>query len=420
MALPTGPVATSARVPNVTRRTRAPPPLPGSSHRFPVLRRLRSLAHLLRTAGPGGTAFEILLRFWPRARVWFWLARSELDTGLFNGVPVTARLRLFLRGHRSSGYYYCEFHRRRDWQMYVSHIDSMWSLGQLNGSNRAILDDKLLFDQTLRDRGMGHLLPELHGVIEGGVLRSRGRTRGRTRGMTLSLGTLLREERSLILKPRDGRHGEGIRICTLDDTGPRVNGRPMPWEELEALPTGLDGVLVQELCAPGDYMNRIFPGAASTIRVLTIVPAGGKPRAIRGAQRIATAASAPLDNITRGGLPATIAMDSGELGAARNYSPRGLQEFTHHPDTGAPIQGVRIPGWPEIVSQLEEVVGRLPELQYVGWDLMVTAPGTFRIIEGNHLPGIQLMQLGDPLLADPAFRSFLDSHGLAQLVPGSS
>jgi len=374
------------------------------------VRRIRSLVHLLRTEGVGGTAFEILLRFWPRARVWSWLARDELDMGPFNGVPPGARLRLFLHGHASSGYYYCDFHRRRDWTSYVSHIDSMWCLGRLNHPNKAILDDKLLFDRTLRERGMGHLLPELHGVIEGGVLRSQGEAHG--------LGTLLRERGSLILKPHDGRHGKGIRICTLDSTGPRVNGSPTSWEELEALPTGLDGVLVQELCVPGDYMNRIFPGAASTIRVLTIVPAGGEPRAIRAVQRIATASSAPVDNVAQGGLPATIDMGSGELGAARSYSPRGLQEFTHHPDTGSPIQGVRIPGWQDIVSQLEGVVASLPELPYVGWDIMVTAPGTFRIIEGNNLPGIQLMQLGYPLLADPVFRSFLVSHGMAQLVPG--
>jgi hypothetical protein len=59
------------------------PPPPESPHRLSLVRRIRSLVHLLRTEGVGATAFEILLRFWPRARIWSWLARdvSSRDSG---------------------------------------------------------------------------------------------------------------------------------------------------------------------------------------------------------------------------------------------------------------------------------------------------------------------------------------------------
>lgn len=80
-----------------------------------------------------------------------------------------------------------------------------------------------------------------------------------------------------------------------------------------------------------------------------------------------------------------------------------------HPDTGAQIQGLTVPRWPELAKALLELLEALPMFTYVGWDVMVTHDG-FYIIEGNPAPVVVSLQLTRPALSDPRVKHFISHH----------
>lgn len=56
------------------------------------------------------------------------------------------------------------------------------------------------------------------------------------------------------------------------------------------------------------------------------------------------------------------------------------------------------------------LAGRFPQLPYVGWDIVVTDPGEFTVIEGNTCSGVRVFQVHRPLLDDPRVRRFYEHH----------
>jgi hypothetical protein len=82
-----------------------------------------------------------------------------------------------------------------------------------------------------------------------------------------------------------------------------------------------------------------------------------------------------------------------------------------HPDTGTPIEGAVVSGWPAVRDGIVALATRLPFLPYVGWDVVVTDEG-YQVIEGNRRPDVNLLQVHRPLLADPRVRRFYERHGV--------
>jgi len=64
---------------------------------------------------------------------------------------------------------------------------------------------------------------------------------------------------------------------------------------------------------------------------------------------------------------------------------------THHPDTGAPIEGRVLPFWPETVALACRAHAAFLPRVIVGWDIAITSGGPV-LIEGNGAPGIDLLQ----------------------------
>jgi hypothetical protein len=110
-------------------------------------------------------------------------------------------------------------------------------------------------------------------------------------------------------------------------------------------------------------------------------------------------------------MSALVDMETGILGRAVRYSPEEnkMVWFDVHPETKAPIQGVRIPNWETIKDTLIEIVENLPSLKYVGWDVVSTNSG-LQVIEGNSFTDIDVLQVHQGLLADPRVYKFYKHH----------
>lgn len=97
-----------------------------------------------------------------------------------------------------------------------------------------------------------------------------------------------------------------------------------------------------------------------------------------------------VDNAHGGGIFCEIDPKSGKI------ITDGLDEYSNsyvtHPMTGVPFKGMQIPKWKEVVELCHEASMELPCLRVVGWDVAILADGTLELIEGNHSPGMNIVQ----------------------------
>jgi len=156
----------------------------------------------------------------------------------------------------------------------------------------------------------------------------------------------------------------------------------------------------------------LCPETTNTVRVWTLVdPDTNEPSVACAVHRFGTPETNPTDNWSRGGLLCACDLETGTLGPGvkdLEFTGGELRWHSHHPNTGCPLEGVRVPLWEEVREALAGAIRALPLLVYVGWDVVVTDEG-FTILEGNNNPDIEVQVFGG-LLKSPRVRRFYEYH----------
>jgi hypothetical protein len=261
----------------------------------------------------------------------------------------------------------------------------------------------------LMDR-VGIPQPETFGRLGKGVFRP-GRRFSRK-----SLLELLAENERLVVKPSYGAGGWGILFLDQHGDEVRVNGVSTTSEHLDLILGSCEDAIVTSFATQAEYAKAVFPATTNTLRILILWDdVEEAPFVAAAAHRFGMNRSSLIDNFHGGhggGLSAPISSD-GILGKGMNLSETGERTFfSHHPDTGKPIEGLVVPGWHKVVAELLESVGKIPLLtKAIGWDLVKTENG-WVCIEANPGPGIKVWQAHGGLLADPRSRRFYEECGV--------
>jgi hypothetical protein len=285
----------------------------------------------------------------------------------------------------------------------------------INGRWGDALENKLLFHHLLdgfperRSTVYGHLTNGRFTPVDAGESAT---TMTDTDAAAERIIDRLKTDGRLVLKPTYGTIGKRIHICSYTDGTYRVNGEEQTEAEFRALLSDLDDHLVCGFVEQASYTADLYADSPNTLRILTMLdPDTGEPFIPAAAHRIGTDRSAPLDNWSRGGLSANVDLATGELGPGIQYPYDGsLERHASHPDTGAQIAGTTVPGWSEIREGILDIAAACSQIPYVGWDLIVTDAGEFRVIEGNNCSGVRVFQVHRPLLDDPRVRRFYDHY----------
>ena len=69
-----------------------------------------------------------------------------------------------------------------------------------------------------------------------------------------------------------------------------------------------------------------------------------------------------------------------------------FDSYILHPMTGVRFRGTPIPQWEEICDFCRSAAQTLPCLRVVGWDVAILPGGKLELIEGNHNPGMNIVQ----------------------------
>lgn len=204
----------------------------------------------------------------------------------------------------------------------------------------------------------------------------------------------------LVLKPAAMGKGIGVEIlsyCPLSEQWRGTDGRLINAENLAAYAherLGDNDWLIQPRLRNADAWSPFTPGALATARLVTgRMDATAAPILIGGYLRMPRA-GVNVDNLCQGGIGALLNIETGIMGMGLTYNDC-FDEFAFHPDTGARIAGVALPGFTDLVNltlRAHAAAGIWPS---IGWDVALLNKGPVLVEANLHwaiIPGAPITQ----------------------------
>lgn len=280
----------------------------------------------------------------------------------------------------------------------------------INGMYSTLIDSKLSLYFTLGE--FRKYLPIYYFLlVRNEIVPLDGPGRPMPRDSTDAILDLCREKGRLAMKAAAGALGEGFYAIAFDGGNFRLNGKPIEETELRRKCQGLNDYIITEYVQQHPYAESFFPQTTNTLRILTVRDYDAhEPFIACVRQRVGRSCSIPVDNWHMGGMAFAVDVESGEIGRGASFH-RNSELIWHerHPQTDVPITGTVVPNWKEIRAKILEMANRLPMVPYMGWDVVVTSEG-FKVLEINSLPGLDIVQLHQPVLDDERLRRFYALH----------
>jgi alpha-L-glutamate ligase-like protein len=241
-----------------------------------------------------------------------------------------------------------------------------------------LVDNKVLCKTRLQREGLA--VPALIGVVESMRMASHVRE-------------TLAEVTEFVIKPANGSGGDGILVIQdrVQDYFVDNDGRMVDPEDLEHHLTDVIGglyslggqpdvAMIESLVHFDPAFSSLTYHGVPDIRVIVF---RGYP--VMAMTRLPTRRSHGKANLHQGAIGVGIDLASGmTMGGVS-----GNSAISHHPDTGAPIEGFQVPGWAQLMSmsaQCFEAVG----LGYLGVDIVLDRDLGPLILELNARPGLNI------------------------------
>nr|WP_201469855.1 sugar-transfer associated ATP-grasp domain-containing protein [Microbacterium hydrocarbonoxydans] len=178
---------------------------------------------------------------------------------------------------------------------------------------------------------------------------------------------------TIVVKETHGQAGTGVhRYHAADVTD---------WNAFHAELLGKNQVLVEEVIRQHADLAAVCPGTVNTTRVTAFFD-GEKTHILAMAQKFGRGAVS--DQMSFGGFYTMLDENGHSVGAG--YDSHGHVHVTH-PDSGFPIADFQLPMIDEVKAFVDQAARVVPQVQYVGWDIVVTPEGPV-LVEGNWGAGV--------------------------------
>lgn len=205
----------------------------------------------------------------------------------------------------------------------------------------------------------------------------------------------------VVVKPRRGSDGEGIKVCRAVDRNSAVL--------LARTMLNQNNQVVTEYLRQHALPAKIWPHSTNTIRMFVMRDVDMKFFLVRAVHRFGTEVSDTTDNWEQGGLSSLIDPETGVLGQAAQETKNGAAWHYAHPQSGVTIAGVEIPDWQAIRDTVLEMSQAIPYFDHIGWDVVLTEDG-MRVLEINANTGMRSLQVHGGILKDSRVREYYASN----------
>lgn len=198
------------------------------------------------------------------------------------------------------------------------------------------------------------------------------------------------DQRSLILKPVRGGHGEGVtRLVRECGAWIASGGGRLTKEKLESMiaHTGYREWMLQEEVIGHDRLAELSnTNSLQTCRIVTLLGEQGNVDVLAARLRLVCADNANdnFDYGTTGNAIAVLDPETGRIGSAFGGSGRDpqLTSVAIHPRTGRELAGFQVPEWSVARELAIRAAKVFAPLRTIGWDVAISREGPV-IIEGN-------------------------------------
>ncbi|MGD1850396.1 MAG: sugar-transfer associated ATP-grasp domain-containing protein [Cyanophyceae cyanobacterium] len=277
------------------------------------------------------------------------------------------------------------YYELRAWQhydnahLYVHMYEHAFLCQWLNtGKNVKTIDDKLIFFEACVDRNVA-TVPIIACLNPEGPSNSP---------IVWYQDPVLPAE-DLYFKPTGGKCGQGIQRWKYDLNAQQWRRGVLSLDQAELIAYQIKRSSRRSLSSPivVQCRQRNHPdwakfseGSLCSLRVVTYYLSDSfEPKLLLTAFRMPVGDKA-VDNLHAGGIAAGVDQN-GVLGAARTLDVGG-GIHTHHPGTGAVLEGATLPHYEDLVNLALSAHKAFREFKSVGWDLVLSESGP-RILEGN-------------------------------------
>ncbi|SFC62231.1 sugar-transfer associated ATP-grasp domain-containing protein [Butyrivibrio sp. YAB3001] len=325
-----------------------------------------------------------VLRKYRTFREW---KRIVWDSDCESTISLPEKIKYAKKGFSVEEYIYYDL-KRNDYKDYISEYDRLRSR-EINGAYKFILDDKLAFEEVV---GKYVKVPENYAWISDGIvygLHDNGANND-------NIIDYLKKYQKSVLKWNGRGGGFGTYVISFEDGNMFVNGKQETEENVENLFKRKGDAILCEYITQSEFASSLYPYTTNTIRIVCAKKKGDREaKFITAIQRVGTKKSIPVDNLCSGGFTLEIDPETGALSegmAICGDKDHVLKPFKVHPDSGSELAGRRIPNWTEIKNQMVDITNKIPYLNFVAWDILLTDDG-FCVIEGNASSGVAIFQM---------------------------
>ena len=284
---------------------------------------------------------------------------------------------------------------------YVNYLSNAryYGMHPLNGRYSAWIDDKLTLKYLCAGTELDQYMPEyyFHINARGDVLCLPDCPGEKTDAAVGDIAALLRQKGELAMKKIAGSIGEGFYKAEYCEGKYLLNGEQLDAEGFCRKTATLREYLVTEFLRPHRELALYCPETVNCIRYLMGVR-GGKTLPLKGYIRFGTKRSGYVENYNAGGVLCYLNAD-GEFseGNVIDFQRNRNCMVREHPDTGRRLEG-KIPMWENIVEACVAFHEHFPQMEYLGFDFVVTSDGKVKILEINSLTSLDAIQLDGSIL----------------------
>ncbi len=218
---------------------------------------------------------------------------------------------------------------------------------------------------------------------------------------------LLKAKGSLAVKLTAGSFAIGFQKLAYADSSYSLNGEPSSEKDVEKLLSewlkmGNKQYLFTEYLQAHSDLRKYWDGAPCTLRLMVKREKNQSPMIILSFIHFATKKSG-VCNVPYG-VSCIVDVNTGVFSDGQDRGPTELVERICHPDTNILLEG-KLPHWELITQKIIEISSYLPQLRYMGYDIIITEEG-FKIIEINSHSSIDYFQAYQPFLLGELTRDF--------------
>lgn len=182
-------------------------------------------------------------------------------------------------------------------------------------------------------------------------------------------------------KPIEGLFGHGVDKITVN---PKIDLTKL-FTELKQ-----EQCICETFLSQHPEMAKFNSSSVNTLRIVTVYD-GLEVNVLAGIARFGRKGRI-ADNFHHGGIACKIDVETGIVTTTgRN---RNGERFVLHPDSKICFPGFQIPKWKEVITLVKKLALVVPDVKYVGWDIVLTED-SICVIEGNYGADPDIMQTLD-------------------------